>query len=75
MQRIVVNKLNGLEKIVKDIREYFNNNEFSKYSFEINPITNAPYVLDARRNFIKYYLSHIGQFYEMKDKISEHKYL
>jgi len=63
-------KLNGLAKVVADIRIYWREHEEPKYSTGINLATNEYYIPSARRGFTKYHLNNIAGFYIMRDKLN-----
>jgi len=50
--------------LIKDIRIYFNRYEAPYYDMKINSETGKCYNLEAKRKFTKYYLAHIGEFYQ-----------
>ncbi len=64
------NKLNGLAKVVEDIRVYWKNYEESKYDTGINPTTGKYYIPVAKRAFTKHHLENIAGFYIMRDKLN-----
>ena len=53
-----------ITQIIKDIRIYFNKYEDPYYGIELDPNTGKCYILEAKRKFTKYYLEHIGEFYQ-----------
>lgn len=55
---------NTIETMVKDIRRYFNQHELGLYSTEIDK-DGKILALEARRQFTKYYMNHISEFYCM----------
>jgi len=55
---------NKIAQIIKDIRIHFNRYEAPYYGVEIDPNTGKCYILEAKRKFTKYYLEHLGEFYE-----------